>query len=376
MNRVLIIEAEMKRYRVPFYKGLHAALQSDGIQLQVAYSEPRFVEASKHDQCNLPEEYGTKVTGYWVFNKLLLQPLFRQAVSADLVILDEGNRYLLNHLLLPFSASKLKKVALWGLGENKQTDRLAFSEWYKRKVLRWITWWFAYTPGTVEYLIRHGFPRDRITMVQNAVDTREISQWIFGFTQVEVAAARSELGIPPSAPVGVYCGMLDKVKNIPFLIESAKLVRKQIHDFHLVIVGGGSEMLYVEEQSALNSEWIHWVGPKFGMDKALVLKMADFCMMPGRVGLAILDSFAAGLPLFTTRIPIHGPEVEYLENGHNGLITESNLQLYAKAVAAVLSDPSWLATLKEGAQESCQRYSIEAMVNNFSQGIRNCLNFK
>jgi glycosyltransferase involved in cell wall biosynthesis len=170
--------------------------------------------------------------------------------------------------------------------------------------------------------------------------------------------------------------MLDKVKNIPFLIESAKLVRKQIHDFHLVIVGGGSEMLYVEEQSALNSEWIHWVGPKFGMDKALVLKMADFCMMPGRVGLAILDSFAAGLPLFTTRIPIHGPEVEYLENGHNGLITESNLQIYAKAVAAVLADPSWLATLKEGAQESCQRYSIEAMVNNFSQGIRNCLNFK
>jgi glycosyltransferase involved in cell wall biosynthesis len=373
MSRVLMIEAEMKRYRAPFYGGLHAALQSDGIQLQVAYSEPRSVERSKQDQCNLPDEYGTKVTGYWLFNKLLLQPLLHQAALADLIILDEGNRYLLSHLLLPFSACRLKKVAWWGLGENKQTDRLVFSEWYKTKILRWITWWFAYTSSTVEYLVRHGFPRDRITVVQNAVDTREMNEWIVRFTEAEAGAVRLEMGIPPSAPVGVYCGGLDKVKNIPFLIESAKLVKERIHNFHLVIIGGGKEMPYVEEQAALNREWLHSVGPRFGRDKALVLKMADVCMMPGRVGLAILDAFAAGLPLFTTKIPIHGPEVEYLVDGRNGLITESNPQLYAEVVSAVLSTPPWLAQLKEGAKESCQKYSIEAMVANFHRGIRDCL---
>lgn len=373
MTRVLIIEGEMKQYRVPFYEGLFAALRSAGIRLQVAYSEPRASERAKQDQSTLPDECGIKIAGYWFFNKLLLQPLFRQIALADLVISDEGNRFLMKHLLLPFSAFKLKKLALWGLGENKQPDRLAVSEWYKLKVLRWITWWFAYTPGTVEYLIRHGFPRHRITMVQNAVDTRRIRQWITGFGEYEALAARAAIAIPPSAPVGVYCGTLDKVKNIPFLVESATIVRRKIPDFHLVIAGSGSDVPYLEEQVALNREWLHWVGPKFGKDKALVFKTADICLMPGRVGLGILDSLAAGLPLVTTRISIHTPEVEYLEDGHNGLMTEPNPEAYANAVIRLLSTPNELRRLKAGAQTSSEKYSIEAMVDNFHRGIQDCL---
>src|SRR5258708_40239277 len=102
MKKVLVIEAEIKRYRAPFYSGLHAALQSDGIQMKVAYSEPRSVCMSERDQCELPSEYGAKVRGFRILNRFLLQPLFGQAAMADLVIADAGNRYLLNHNLLPF----------------------------------------------------------------------------------------------------------------------------------------------------------------------------------------------------------------------------------------------------------------------------------
>jgi L-malate glycosyltransferase len=377
MNRVLIIEEQVKHYRVPFYEGLYAALRSDGIQLQVAYSEPRASERAKQDQSSLPEEYGIKIDGYWFLNRLLLQPLFRKAAHADLVIIDEGNRFLMKHVLLPFSAWKLKKLALWGLGENKEPDRLAVSEWYKMKALHWITWWFAYTPGTVEYLVRHGFPGDRITMVQNSVDTRKIREWIANFSEAEVSAARSAIAIPPSVPVGIYCGTLDKVKKIPFLVESAKIVRRRIEDFHLIVVGRGSDLPYLEEQVALNRKWLHWLGPSFTpeKDKALLFKMADICLMPGRVGLGILDSFAAGLPLLTTKIPIHSPEVEYLEDGCNGLVTEPSPQAYADAVIRLLSTQDELRTLKAGAQASCQRYSIETMVNNFHRGIRDCLSW-
>jgi glycosyltransferase involved in cell wall biosynthesis len=374
MKQVLFIEAEIKRYRAPFYKGLHAALQSQGIQMTVAYSEPRSVCMLKHDQCDLPSEYSTKVRGFRILNRFLLQPLFRRATKADLIIADEGNRYLLSHLLLPFSACKLKKLALWGMGENRQPNRLAFSEWYRKKTLRCITWWFAYTSGTAQRLIQHGFPSERITTVQNAIDTRELCRCVADFSEGEVLCRRSELGIPPSAPVGVYCGMLKKIKEIPFLLESARLVRRRIPDFHLIIVGGAAENASIEEQLRFDCEWIHWVGAKFGAEKALFLRMGDVFMMPSGVGLAILDSFAAGLPLFATSTPVNGPEMEYLENGRNGVITENDVEVYAQALVDVLSNPSKLSVLKEGANRSCEKYSIEAMVDNFSRGIRECLN--
>ena len=296
-----------------------------------------------------------------------------RVASADLIVASEGTRFVVSQILLPFSACKLKKLALWGFGENKQAGRQAFSEWYKKKVLRYITWWFAYTAGAAEYLIRQGFPRERITTVQNAVDTGQISRWIAHFTPGETARLRAAIGIPPASPIGVYCGALENSKNLPFLIESAKLIKRRIPDFHLLLIGGGPESPYVETQVLLNSEWMHWTGPQFGEPKAALLQIADVFMMPGKVGLAILDSFAAQLPLFTTRIPNHCPEVEYLEDGRNGLVTENSVEPYSQAVADVLRDSARLAALKKGAAQSALKYSIEAMVNNFCGGVQECL---
>ena len=374
MKRVLIIEEEIKQYRLPFYEGLYAALRSRGIALRVAYGDSRPLERAKRDQCDLPRDYGLKVKGYWLLNRILVQPLFWEVASADLIVASEGTRFVVSQILLPFSACKLKKLALWGFGENKQAGRQAFSEWYKKKVLRYITWWFAYTAGAAEYLIRQGFPRERITTVQNAVDTAQISRWIAHFGPGDTARLRAAIGIPPASPIGVYCGALENSKNLPFLIESAKLIKRRIPDFHLLLIGGGPQSAYVETQVLLNSEWMHWTGPQFGEQKAALLQIADVFMMPGKVGLAILDSFAARLPLFTTRIPNHCPEIEYLEDGRNGLITENSVEPYSQAVADVLRDSARLAALKEGAGQSALKYSIEAMVNNFCGGVQECLN--
>jgi L-malate glycosyltransferase len=38
-------------------------------------------------------------------------------------------------------------------------------------------------------------------------------------------------------------------------------------------------------------------------------------LMPGLVGLAVLDAFADGIPRVTTVIEYHSPEIEYLVPG-------------------------------------------------------------
>jgi glycosyltransferase involved in cell wall biosynthesis len=373
MKKVLIIESQMNQYRVPFYRMLNTVLAEREIQLTVAYSHPNAEETRKNDTCDLPKEFGRKVPGYWFCRgKVLVQPLLGAALQADLVIIEQANKFVLNHVLLGLSRLGLKRVAFWGLGENRQTGQIRISEKYRRRSLNWVSWWFAYTRSSADYLIRHGVPEERVTVVQNAVDTHQLQTQIASFSDLKVRETRKELGIGPRDHVGLYCGMLHRVKSIPFLLESAGLIRKKLPTFHLIVVGGGSELATLQE-CALENPWLHVTGPLFGAEKALMFRISDLGMQPGRVGLVILDCFAAGLPLLTTRIPIHGPEIDYLEDGINGLVTEHDTASFAEATLALLQDGSRLERLRSASRDAAGQYSIEAMVNNFCDGIRHCL---
>ncbi|MGB9463372.1 MAG: glycosyltransferase family 4 protein [Candidatus Acidiferrum sp.] len=373
MNRVLIIEAQIKRYRKPFYDRLYGALQDEGVELRVVYSAPPLSEAQKQDNCELPREYGVRVQSY-LFGKrrLLFQPACKEIAGADLVVIEQANRFILNHFLLLLSLFKLKRIAFWGLGENLQADRSRFSEWYKERTLDWVHWWFAYTEGTARYLQQHGVPPGKITAVQNSLDTRSMQTCVKNLSSSAKAALRAKLGIGPSAQVGIFVGMLHRVKCIPFLIQAGETIRQTIPEFHLIVVGGGPDEEEIK-QTAVHRPWVHFVGPKFGDGKAQLLAIANVFLLPGRVGLAVLDGFAAGLPLIATRLSIHGPEMEYLEEGLNGLLTPPDPEVYAQAVALLLSNPRELQHLREGAANSAIKYSAEAMVENFKRGIVQCL---
>jgi len=373
MKTVLMIEAQMKQYRAPFYARLNDALRADGICLTVAYSDPSPSEARKNDNCELPPEYGLKVNGYWLWpDRLLYQPLLRRAMASDLIIVDQWNKLLLNHVLLLLSRLGLKRVAFWGLGENLQADRSEFSEWYKKLTLNSVSWWFAYTKGTAKYLEAHGVPASKITPAQNAVDTQEVREHLKSLTVEDRAHLSARLGIPDTASVGIFCGMLDKVKSLPFLVESSRIIKARIPDFHLILVGGGPEQATVQRLID-DLPWVHWVGPRFGKEKAEFLAISDAFLLPGRVGLAVLDAFAAGLPMLTTRLTIHGPEIEYLEEGVNGLMSDQSPAAFAEAVSSVFSQRDYMVKLQGGAIASAEKYSIENMVANFRGGIRSCL---
>jgi L-malate glycosyltransferase len=373
MKRVLIVESQMNQYRVPFYTLLCKELAARGIQLSVAYSHPNSEEEPKNDTCDLPLEYGRKVPGYWFCHgKVLFQPLFHAALQANLVIVEQANKFVLNHFLLALSRLGLKRLAFWGLGENRQTGQSRISEWYRRRSLNWVSWWFAYTSSSADYLIAQGAPEERVTIVQNAVDTQQLQLQIASFSDSQVRETKKQLGIGESDQVGLYCGMLDRVKSIPFLLESVELIRKKLPTFHLIVVGGGAELARLQEY-ALRNQWLHVAGPLFGAEKALMFRIADLGMQPGRVGLVILDCFAAGLPLLTTEIPIHGPEIDYLENEINGLMTEHDTASFADETVALLQDGPRLERLRRASRNAAGKYSMEAMVDNYCKGIIRCL---
>jgi glycosyltransferase involved in cell wall biosynthesis len=373
MKQVLVVQSEINQYRLPFFAKLNELLRAEGIRLTVAYSDPAREDASKNDTCDVPEAFGRKVEGFWLWKgKLLYQPVLRAIAAADLIIVEQANKHVVNHLLLPLCVAGWKRVAYWGLGENRQAGRLGISEWYRRKTLDWVSWWFAYTRSTADYLLRSGVARERITVVQNAVDTRGLREAIAGLTKTQRCEARAHLGIGPSDPLGVYCGMLHKVKALPFLLDAAKAIRATVPNFHLLLMGGGPDQPYVE-QEARDQSWVHYAGPCFGEEKVPLLGIADVALQPGRVGLVILDCFAAGLPLLTTRLSNHGPEMDYLEEGYNGLVSAPEVESFAQTVVELLSDPVRLRSLQQASLESSEHYSIEAMAANACKGILQCI---
>jgi len=373
MPQILIIQACAPNFRVPFFAKLHAALRNDGMDLTVAYSSPNRSHALRRDSAELSDEFGYKVKGYWLGERLLYQPLWRETMRADLTIVGAELKHLNNVWLLPLSALRLKTVAFWGLAPNTHPDpRSVAAEWIKERFVNTVSWWFAYTESVAVNLRQRGVLNERITVVQNSTDTVELRCLMNSISDDDIAEGKRALTGNIDSKIGFYCGRLESAKALPFLIESARTVRRRCPQFHLIIVGSGPERQWLE-QAIVTDPWIHYVGAKWGRDSALFYKMADVFLLAGTAGLAIVDCFAAGLPLVATKLPNHPPEISYVRDCENGLLTAHDPIEYAEGIIRVLEIPSLQASLRQGATIAGARYTIEAMVENFRMGIKRCL---
>jgi glycosyltransferase involved in cell wall biosynthesis len=374
VKKVLIIETFIPHYRVPFFEGLHDALRREKVGLRVAYGRQSRIDGYGYygAQGHLP--FGVKTRNYWLYNaRVLLQPVLWEIIRADLVIVEQANKHLVNYLLLVLSRLGIKKVAFWGHGWNRQRrNPNSLSERVKARLVRFPDWWFAYTYGTARYLKSKGVHARVITVVQNSVDVTRFRNQLSEITDLDLGRARSDLGIQPESKVGLFCGRLHRDKKLAFLLDASRGIKARVPHFHLIIIGDGPEKR-VAEAFAEGEDWVHHVGARLGREKALYFRLAQVALYPGVMGLGILDAFACGLPVITTDIPGHGPEIDFLENGSNGVMCRPVLADYADAVVRVLSDRSLSCRLSAGALESAGRYSLEAMVENFKNGILQCL---
>ena len=192
-------------------------------------------------------------------------------------------------------------------------------------------------------------------------------------TERATIEARRALGIGPTDPIGLFCGSLYAGKKIDFLIDAARRIRNLVPGFHLIIVGAGPlehELFALAE----GAKWIHFTGRQSGAARAPYFQMATAFLIPAWVGLSVVDAFAAGLPVITTDLPrSHSVEFEYVEHGTNGLVTTHDRAAYAAAFVRLLSEPVLLRRLCEGSRSAGNRYTIEGMIENFTDGVLRCL---
>ena len=371
MKKVVILQHRLLHYRTKFFEMLRETCNENGIQLELVHGQASKRESIKKDTGHLPWAYEVK-NRFWELGQrdIVWQPFPKALKDADLVVVMQESRILSNYPLLLSRIWSKRKVAYWGHGKNFQAEApTGWRERWKNFLIGRVDWWFAYTEMTVEILKESGYPASRITCLDNAIDTSSFKADLASWQSADIEAEKSRLSIPQQAVIGLYCGSLYPDKRLELMIAAADLIRLQVPDFALVIIGDGPSMPFMQT-AAESRNWVHLLGVKKGREKALYFRMSDVILNPGLVGLHIVDAFCSGLVMVTTHTARHSPEVAYLKDGINGVYADDTPQGYSKAVLDVIQDSEKLAAMQAAALQDSGRYTLENMVARFADGIK------
>jgi len=372
MPDVVSITRYVAQYRVPFHEAVRTKLTTRGIRYRVLYGAPRPGEAARQDTAAISWAEEISSTYFGPGGKLVWLSVLGKVRGADLVVISQENALVNNYALQFWRKFGGPRLAYFGHGKNFQSSRPdSASERFKRLWIKQVDWWFAYTERSARVVAGASFPRDQTTVVNNAIDTSGIAAEVAALDPAAQTALRQSL-FHGSQNIGVYVGGLYREKRLGFLLDVARLVREAVPDFHLVIMGAGPDA-GIAEAAAAELPWVHYAGPKFGAEKTALASLGRVLLIPGVVGLGVLDSFAYGTPMVTTDIPGHGPEIEYLRHGENGLILADDVRTYAAAVSELLTDEAWRLQLRRGAEAALHTFTIQAMAQRFADGILEAL---
>ncbi len=368
MFKVCVVQRRLTHYRVPFFEALRHELANRNCELILAHGNATAEELGKNDGGVL--DWATKLpTRYFLGGKLCWQPFQKMLGGVDLVVVTPENKMIYN--LAAQYLHQGYRLGLWGHGANLQGNPSSLRERFKRRVATQADWWFAYTDMSLPLVERTGFPNARVTVLNNSVDTAELVAMRQCVTIEATERLRLELGLI-GTHVGVYVGSLYAEKRIEFMLEAATRIRRALPSFEFLIMGSGPQQALVERFCEENP-WAKYLGVRKGQAKVDAMALAKVTINPGLVGLGILDSFVCGVPMVTTDCGLHSPEIVYLENGENGLMTANTIDDYVASVVSLLSNDDAVARLRAGCEVSAKKYTVENMARNFADGVMQCL---
>jgi glycosyltransferase involved in cell wall biosynthesis len=374
MKKIIIIQERLPQYRKEFFNLLKGELIKHNIHLVLIYGKAKSSEALKEDEVDL--EWAIKISNRHIRlgkNEFIWQPCLKTLSNSDMIIVEQANKLILNYFLIFFRKLIKPKICFWGHGTNLKENSSHWKNKFKFLFLKKCDWWFAYTASVKTFLIEKNYPGNRITVVQNAIDTYQIRKYYSEINNNELEELKGQFGII-SGNVGIFCGAMYKEKRLDFILQTCYRIKREIPDFQMIFIGSGIDSYIVSEASRIYN-WIHYVGPKFGYNRVKYFKISSIQLMPGLVGLAILDSFALETPIITTNHYYHSPEIEYLKNEKNGIITKNNVDDYSKVIIDLLLNRNYMDMIGY-CKESAKKYNLETMVDNFKTGILECLKTK
>lgn len=365
-----IVQPAIPQYRAPFFTRLIAAAKEEGIHIDVFAGETPTEIRARGDSSNAAfvRSLGTReltIRSRAIFYKSTA-PIFRG--DYDLVVLEHAVRNIETYELL--TRLRGRRIAFWGHGRTYTKSISPRQEALKYWLARQGTWFFGYTERGVDAVVKHGFPRNRTTVLNNTIDTAALREELSAISDSDILDFSRQHDL--RGRTALYLGGIDSSKRIPFLLESAAKAHELCSDFRILIAGNGSDRPIVEDFVARHP-WATYLGAVHGREKARALAAAQALCMPGRIGLIAVDSLTAGIPIVTTNFAYHAPEFDYLADGITAVITQDNVVSYGGGLAEFLNDRPRQKEMSDRCRTEAQAYTLEHMVGNFLTGLKSAL---
>ncbi len=203
---------------------------------------------------------------------------------------------------------------------------------------------------------------NRIALLGNGIDIRQFDR--ARLSPRDLKAARKELGIDSTRPVVGFVGRLVREKGILDLFNAMRLVRAQLPDTQLIVVGPTD----TDKPDAISPELAKDYGLSEGCvftglrtDMPRLYGLMDVFVLPSsREGFprAPMEASAMGLPCVLTDIP--GCR-EVVEHGRNGLLVPvGTASALASAIVALLTNKDLSERMgRAGRQKAIESFDEE-----------------
>ena len=351
---VLVLQEQVPPYRVPFFRFLADELGSRDLDLRVVSSSV----LPKADELGFPHQRALTSRG----GLSALDTIYRERPAV--LVLPHSARFAPVATATRLLQSHGRKQLFWGMGLARrygvaaERDRRPAGEAVRRLMLSTCDHYLSYTEISTTNLLNSGYDAARITTLNNAVEA-------LATPEQAMTAQRVPLQI-------LFVASLVEDKEPLAAVAIVDRLRLLAPGASLHIVGDGPLRPQCE-QAANGREWVHYHGPQRGQGLRELALASDIAIIPGRVGLAVLEMASAGLPMATFAVSRHGAEIAYLKDGINGLFLSADINAAAKELGTLLTDRPALERMRNEALSMASKYTIRRMAVNFADGVTESL---
>jgi glycosyltransferase involved in cell wall biosynthesis len=233
----------------------------------------------------------------------------------------------------------------------------------------------CYTESGARNCREAGIPKDRIFVFNNTLAPPPVLAGDIADIKDRAARERKRLGLG-QAPVFLFIGRLYSEKRCALAAEAIALIHSSKgHPPHehrpvLLVIGEGEDRPALERARDAGLPLVLAGEITDPVALAPLFHLSTALLAPDSLGLAIVQAFTAGLPVIVGPGRHHGPEIDYLCPGENGMIaSHMTAAALAERAGLLLEDPDLLDRLRLGARTTAERLDMEVSVSVITRAL-------